>query len=129
MRGGCRAGLFFIASYAQFPTWARGALAHLWLTRLLFCGGAGPEVFREQYQKAANGKSFTEELRTGAVSKRKLEEAVNNKFGSRLQLLDAATRQLQTASLSIVGSFCQNGCFKYCSDFSFEVQGRNGCEP
>ena len=37
----------------------------------------------EQYQTAANGNSFTEELRTGAVSKQKLGKAVS-KVISRL---------------------------------------------
>ena len=41
-----------------------GALAHLWLSRSLFCGGEGPEAFREEFRKPANGKNFEEELRS-----------------------------------------------------------------
>ena len=47
-----------LQSYSQCPAWTAATLAHLWFSRLLFCGGEGPKRFLSVYKKVAKGRSF-----------------------------------------------------------------------
>ena len=65
-----------LQSYSQCPRWSPATLAHLWLSRLLFSAGEEPETFLALYKKAANGRSFQEDVTAGYKTTARLEAAL-----------------------------------------------------